>query len=140
MERLSLERIKAAILHPDKKVRNTVLLYFEHSHQTDATIMPLVTQAYDRFGDEAFESHWILPDIPQTMDTVAWLLQTIERVEAGTKINQASSFASSIIGCLLCAEPTLLDYHATSIQALRHLDAQSKTRLKNRLAAYAIAV
>ena len=137
MERLTPDQIKVAVLHADKKVRDLALRYFGMSCDADATVMPLVTQAYDRYGDEAFENPWILPDLPQTVETVAWILQAIERVEAGSRTKE-SPFARNLICCLLRAEPTLLQHYSASIQGLRHLGDDSRIMIKNRLSAYAM--
>ena len=80
--RLPAEKIKEAILHPDREVREAAVFYFADSHSPDPTIMPLVIQAMDRYGLDAFSIYSF--DLAQTSDTVAWLVQEIERVGEGS--------------------------------------------------------
>ena len=46
--RLPAEKIKEAILHPDRELREAAVFYFADAHSPDPTIMPLVIQAIDR--------------------------------------------------------------------------------------------
>ena len=52
--RLPAEKIKEAILHPDREVREAAVFYFADAHSADPTIMPLVIQACERYRLDAF--------------------------------------------------------------------------------------
>ena len=66
--------IKQAILHPEEEVRLTALAYFAGCRTSDATIMPLVIEAVEKYGwEQAFRMLRDGDDLPQTAATVAWL-------------------------------------------------------------------
>jgi hypothetical protein len=50
--RLPEAKIKEAILHPEKIVRNKALTYFADSYSQDPEIMPLAIKAMEVFGRE----------------------------------------------------------------------------------------
>lgn len=49
---LASAQIKAAILHPNREVRDAAVSYFSRSFSSDPTILPLVIEAIERFGWE----------------------------------------------------------------------------------------
>ena len=63
--RLPAEKIKEAILHPDREVREAAVYYFAQSHSDDPTVMPLVIQAHQRYGLDAFSTFSFLIDLVQ---------------------------------------------------------------------------
>jgi hypothetical protein len=48
--RLPEAKIKEALAHPDKLVRQEALLYFADCHSRDAEVMPLAIQAIETYG------------------------------------------------------------------------------------------
>jgi hypothetical protein len=48
--RLSEEKIKQAILHPQLDIRQRALRYFSVCHSDDERVVPLVIQAVKRYG------------------------------------------------------------------------------------------
>ena len=74
-------QIKAAILHPEGEVRLTSVRYFAESHMADTSIMPLVTQALDRYqlyprNDEML---WLAQHLPQSPATVDWIMAKLQK-------------------------------------------------------------
>jgi hypothetical protein len=78
--RLPVEKIKAAILHPEEEVRLTAVRYFGDSPSGDASIMPLVIQAVEQYGHgSAFRILRDAEHLVQTASTLAWLIQELRR-------------------------------------------------------------
>ena len=48
--RLPEAKIKEALVHPEKLVRQEALLYFADCHSRDAEVMPLAIQAVETYG------------------------------------------------------------------------------------------
>jgi SEC-C motif len=129
--RLPAEKIKEAILHPDREVREAAVFYFADAHSPDPTIMPLVIQAIDRFGHDAFSIYSF--DLAQTSDTVAWLVQEIERVGEGSD-EREGDYACSLRRALRQTDPDLLKQHFATIDSLQKLDSVSKAEIADRIA------
>jgi len=78
--RLPVEKIKAAILHPEEEVRLTAVRYFVESSSGDASIMPLVIQAVEQYDHgSAFRILRGAGDLVQTAATLDWLIQELRR-------------------------------------------------------------
>jgi len=50
--RLSEEKIKQAILHPQLEIRQRAVGYFSERYSEDESVVPLVIQAVERYGRE----------------------------------------------------------------------------------------
>lgn len=133
MLRLPAEKIKEAILHPDQEVRNAAVNYFANSFSHDPAIMPLVLQAFDRYGLDAFTNYWFLLRLAQTGETIAWIIREIERIGLGTG-EQEERYASSLQRALRSGNPDSLRQHSEVIQAMRHLDHSSRQVIADRIA------
>lgn len=88
--RLPAEKVKAAILDPDRDLREAAVYYFANAYSPDPTLMPLVIRAFEQFGLEAFRTTSFLYDLVQTPESVAWLIDRIERTDSADE--QASDF------------------------------------------------
>src|SRR2546422_7301131 len=65
--RLPADRVREAILHPDKEVREAAAHYFAGAYSPDTAVMPLVIRAIERHGfDHAFGSYTFMDDLAQT--------------------------------------------------------------------------
>jgi len=54
--RLSEDKIKQAILHPDQEIRTEAILYFSRSYTSDESVLPLAIQVIEQYGwDKAFK-------------------------------------------------------------------------------------
>lgn len=83
-------KIKAAILHPDILVRRRAVEYFTSSYSSDASIMPLIIQAVEKFGrDDEYPLVGGTGDLPQTAETIAWVLDELDDESCNRKPNYA---------------------------------------------------
>ncbi len=130
--RLSSKRIQEAILHPEINVRDAALQYFSAPRTADDTIIPLVIQAFERYGDDAFGSPCLISGLPQTAESMAWFIQSVERVKAASEIPD-SQFARAFISSLIGADPVLLELYAAEIAAMQHLGAEAAAMILNRV-------
>ena len=80
--RLPAEKIKAAILDPDRSLRTAAVYYFATAHSPDPSLMPLVIQAFEQFGNDAFEMFSFLGDLVQTDESVDWLCRQIDQIRS----------------------------------------------------------
>jgi hypothetical protein len=73
-----IERVKLGILHPEGEIRLTALSHFADSFSLDPTIMPLVIQAFGKYGRAS--SFGILrkaEDLVQSASTMDWLIDQL---------------------------------------------------------------
>jgi len=103
--RLPEARIKEAIVHPDKLVRQEALLYFTDCYSQDVEVMPLAIKAMESYGrSNAFQYDYVLAQLVQTEATVEWVIREINRQEAKADDSYSSAFSH-----LLCStDPQLL--------------------------------
>ena len=101
-------KIKQAILHPEEEVRLTALAYFAGGHTSDATIMPLVIEAVEKYGwEQAFRLLRDGDDLPQTAATVAWLTSELAK-EWDFEDVDADNYTAAIALTLAQAQVDLL--------------------------------
>jgi hypothetical protein len=82
MMRLPEAKIKEAILHPEKMVRQEAVHYFSNCFSPDTTVMPLAIQAIEKYGRrQAFRHVHVLTDLAQTETTVEWTIRELHREE-----------------------------------------------------------
>lgn len=129
---LPVEKVKEAIISPDRELREAAVYYFARSHSDDRSLMPLVMQAFERFGDTAFEMFTFLEDLVQTSESVAWLCRQIEQVDPDAE-EEASSFFTACVAALRHADSAALKPHEAAIAGLEHLDDESKTIVADRI-------
>jgi SEC-C motif len=80
--RLPEARIKEAIVHPEKLVRQEALLYFAGCYSRDAEVMPLAIKAIETYGrSSAFLDVHLLAHLAQTKETVQWAIRELQREE-----------------------------------------------------------
>lgn len=73
-------RIKEAILHPVHEIREKALHYFSQANCKNESIMPLVIQAVEKYGQKiAFHILRDAERLPQTKTTVDWLVKELRR-------------------------------------------------------------
>ncbi|QDU31718.1 hypothetical protein ETAA8_68780 [Anatilimnocola aggregata] len=77
--RASIERVKAALLHPELDVRNSALEYCANHWSHDESIMPIVISAYEQYGPKAFVVTHEWAKLPQNTETMNWLLQNVDK-------------------------------------------------------------
>src|SRR5260370_41958711 len=82
--RLPEAKIKEAIVHPEKLVRQEALLYFADCYSRDAEVMPLAIKAIETYGrSHAFLHVQVLAQLAQTEATVEWVIGELHRREDG---------------------------------------------------------
>jgi hypothetical protein len=112
--RLPEARIKEAIVHPDKLVRQEALLYFAECYSRDAEVMPLAIKAIETNGrSHAFQYVHVLAQLAQSEATVEWAIQELHREE--DKAEDHDSYFPALSRLLYSAEPYLLQPRAEEI-------------------------
>ena len=131
--RLSVEKIKEAILHPDQLVREAAVYYLGDVCCHDPPIMALAIQSFDRYGLDTFGSFAFLIDLKQTSESIDWLVKEIERFGNSTGEKEIS-FVSSLQRVLRWSETDLLIQHFDTIHSMQHLSESSQRVIANRIA------
>ena len=108
------EKIKEAILHPDIEIRDRAVSYFAKSFSSDLSIMPLVIKAVETYGreNEAYRLVGLSRDLPQTEDTIAWVIDELN----ADQTDKYENYAYNLSMVLVDADPD-----AASAQGVRHL-------------------
>ena len=113
--RLSEAKIKKAILHPEKLVRQEALHYFSDCFSRDAEIMPLAIKAIETHGRrDAFRYVHMLIPLAQTEATVDWVIRELHREE--DRAEDHDTFFPALSRILCDAAPQLLLPRATEIK------------------------
>jgi hypothetical protein len=106
--RLSEDKIKATLVHPESSVRVAALSYFADCYSPDPDVMPLAIQAIQTFGWEgAFPlGVYRLAQLKQTEPTVAW---AVAELNAPPQPAVSSDRVAITLSDVLCAaDPALL--------------------------------
>jgi hypothetical protein len=105
--RLPEAKIKEALAHPDKLVRQEALLYFADCHSRDAEVMPLAIKAVETYGrGHAFLHLHMVAQLAQTEATVEWAIKELHRED--DKANDLDSYFPALSRLLCSADPQLL--------------------------------
>ena len=130
------DKIKEAILHPDRDVRDTAIRYFYSSTSPDQTLMPLAIQAIERYGrTKAFSFTHYLNLLPQTGQTIGWVIAELRRDVEGRP--EERHFYYLNLSRLLChADVRLVAQHAPDILHARHFDPKEQVAFRERLEMY----
>jgi hypothetical protein len=112
--RLPEAKIKEALVHPDKLVRQEALRYFADCYSRDAEVMPLAIMAIETFGrSSAFVHLHVLAQLAQTEATVEWAIRELHREE--DKAHDLDGFFPALSRLLCNADPQLLQPRADRI-------------------------
>jgi hypothetical protein len=112
--RLPEAKIKEAIVHPDRLVRQEALLYFADCHSRDAEVMPLAIRAIETHGrSQAFLHLHMVAQLAQTEATVEWTIRELHRVD--DRANDLDSYFPALSRLLCSADPQLLAPRADQI-------------------------
>jgi hypothetical protein len=115
--RLPEDQIKEAILHADPEIRDRAALYFATSFSADSSIMPLVVQTVETHGkQDAYRLIGSSRDLPQTEETVAWVIDELNADES----DQYENYTYNLSMVLMEADPTLLLPRESDILEARH--------------------
>jgi hypothetical protein len=112
--RLPEAKIKEAIVHPEKLVRQEALLYFGDCYSGDEEVMPMAIKAIGTYGrSNAFLHVHVLAQLAQTEATVEWAIKELHRQE--DKAHDLDSFFPALSRLLCNADPQLLAPRADPI-------------------------
>jgi hypothetical protein len=131
--RLSEDKIKEAILHPDLDVRDAAIRYFYSSTSPDHSLMPLAIQAIERYGrTKAFSFTHYLNVLPQTEQTIGWVIAELRRPFEGPP--EERHFYYLNLCRLLChADIHLVARHAQEILQAPHFEPKEQVAFRERL-------
>jgi hypothetical protein len=111
------EKIKKAILHPDPEIRDRATSYFAESAAPEPAIMPLVIRAVETYGrPEAYRLIGRARALPQTDDTITWILGELNAPDTATHENYAYLLSMLLVE----ADPALLLPREAEITSARH--------------------
>ena len=116
--RLSEDRIKEAVFHPDPDIRSRATSYFAKSYSSDASIMPLVIKAVETYGrqNDAFQLIGLSRDLQQSEDTIAWVIDELN----DRKTDQYENYVYNLSMVLVKADPAVLLSKESAILEARH--------------------
>ncbi len=112
--RLPETKIKEALVHPDKLVRQEALLYFADCYSLDAEVMPLAIKATEMYGrSNAFLHVHVLAQLAQTEATVEWANRELDLEE--DKAEDHDRYFPALSRLLYSADPQFLAPRAEEI-------------------------
>jgi uncharacterized small protein (DUF1192 family) len=131
--RLSEDKIREAILHPDLDVRDTAVRYFYSSTAPDQNLMPLAIEAIEKYGrTEAFSFTHYLNVLPQTEQTIAWVIAELRCDFQGLPEERYFYFLD--LSRLLChADIRQVVRRAPEIFHAPHFDPKERLAFRERL-------
>ena len=131
--RLPADKVKEAILHSDRDVRDAAVFYFANSFSSDPTIMPLVIEAIEKLGfDSAYQTCAFLKNIVQTDESVRWLIQQLKKLGQPANEKEAEPVLA-YLSALVHADPAVLKNHEAEIMAIDDLDPDTKDAITERI-------
>lgn len=112
--RIPEAKIKEAILHPEKLVRQEAVLYFADCYSRDAEVMPLAVEAFEKYGrTNAFRFVHVLTQLAQTESTVEWAVRELHHEE--NKADDHDRFFPTFSLMVCNADPKLIAPRADDI-------------------------
>lgn len=130
------DKIKEAILHPDLDVRDKATRYFYGTTNLDHTLMPLAIRAIETYGRiQAFSYTHYLNLLPQTDQTIAWVIAELQRDFEGLPEDRYFYFLN--LSRLLCqADIRLVAQRAVEIHQAPLFDAKERLAFGERIAMF----
>ena len=131
--RLSEDKIRDALLHPDLDVRDAAVRYFYSSTAPDQSLMPRAIEAIEKYGRiDAFSFTHYLNIWPQTESTIGWVIAELQREFQGPPEEHYSYFLN--LSRLLChADIRLVAQRAAEISQAPHFDPKKHPAFRERL-------
>lgn len=103
--RLSEEKIKQAILHPQLEIRQRALRYFSDCHSEDEGVAPLVIQAVEKYGRlDAYQLVGGSVHLRHTEQTIAWIIEELQNPAS----ERYENYIFNLNRVLCDADPALL--------------------------------
>ncbi len=121
--RLSEDKIKAGILHPDRDVRDAAAMYFSRSACRDPSILPLAIQAIEKYGwEQAFIVPPVVEGLPLSDETLPWVVRQLDSEDVRKDCTAFGRGWHGALAWLLCdANPNLLARHNTELFGIKGL-------------------
>lgn len=134
--RLSEDKIKAGILHPEKDVRSEAVLYFSRSYTRDDSVLPLAIQAVEQYGwDKAFAVSQCMEGLPLNDATLAWVLAQLQHDDAKKPNPYGWPARWHTLNSLLSnADADLLSRHKQAILDVKSIEAEVQSIVAQRIA------
>jgi hypothetical protein len=131
--RLPEAKIKAAILHSEEEVRLVAVRYFADSRSPDASIMPLVIQAVEKYGrSSSFQIMREADRLTQTDATLDWLINELRKdFDRASTSDDNLRFALALV--VMAAPIDLLGQRKADIDALPNFPDELRGPLDERL-------
>ena len=132
--RLSAEKIKAAILDPDRGLRTVAVYYFAGARSTDPGLMPLVSRRSSSSATTPstrirFSATWCRPT-----SRSPGFVRRIDQVDADPmSLSDSSEIFDDLVDALCRADVELLERHAATIREVRQLDEDAQAEISNRI-------
>ena len=117
--RLTEFDIKRASLHPERPIRTMAVDYFSRSFTDDASVMPLVIEAVEKYGRQS-SVHLVhqAQTLPQSTDSIRWCLDELQSVPKDNDLDLVD-YQAAILRLLLFADPrTLADLQSEIVDSL----------------------
>ncbi|MGL4555438.1 MAG: SEC-C metal-binding domain-containing protein [Gemmataceae bacterium] len=126
--RLAEDKIKEAILHPDREIRERAVRYFTAALSDDPDVMPLVIRAVETYGwEECYALIARLVELRQSEETAAWVVRSLD--DPGLP----DSVAFSLSRVPVEADPALFLAHEPAVLAARHFRFELRETFTERL-------
>ena len=135
--RLTPDRAKRGILHPERHAREAAVNYFAGSYNQDAEIIPLAIRAIEQYGAAAFETNVFFGTLIHSDATLRWMID--RRASLPVAPEDPSSLWSGLTAALCHVDPALMKSHEAQILALQPLDADTRLAIRERFRLHAEA-
>jgi len=130
--RLTSDRAKQAILHPEQHVREAAVYYFSRSFSQDKDIVPLAIRAIEQYGQDAFQSYSFLDSLVHTDETVLWMIGQLASLEKPPE-DLFGTLWGGVNSALRQVDPEILKNHASQILSLDCIDPALHESIQERI-------
>ena len=130
--RPSADQVKAAILDSDRDIRNAAIRYFSRSFSPDPRLVPLVIEAVEKYGWDAFTHYYFLRELKQSSATVDWLIRRVQLVKV-PRSDPDFDDDDAFVEALTHADPLLLREHEARIRELKTLAPHEQEAIEQRV-------
>ena len=128
--RLSEERIKQAILHPQLDIQQRAVRYFSECYSEDEDVVPLVIQAVKKYGRvDAYQLVGGSVHLRYTGETISWVIEELQNPAA----ERYENYIFNLNRVLCDADPALLLPRESEILETCRLYGRLRNRLCRRL-------
>ena len=131
--RLPESKIKQAILHPEREVRDIAARYFSESFSPDQDVMPLVIQAVETYGWRKAVSSYILREgLAQTDETLLWILGELGK-DGDSEDEDWARYRWGLHNLLVQADANLLARHESRITDTDGIESDLREAITERI-------